>query len=199
MTEASDPSDPRVEGVREQHERVKTFWAIADRSQDRTEQFRLLMAAIYCARAVVELILDAAESQALSEFRDEDKRKSRSNCEQQLMPRLSHYLLIEKIRIHDFHRFGCLPPRPDGHTVFYGGPVRLTACKGGAALTIPPSGPELASTGNSSAEGRRPLCVDDGSFFDDASESYLSLREILRELLGTLPNAIDWFEQKMAG
>jgi hypothetical protein len=198
MMETFDLPDPRVQGVREQHERARWFCAVANNSKDTTEQFRLLMAAIYFSRAVVELMLDAAEAQALLEFRNDDKKESRRNCEAQLTPMLSHYLLIERIRIHDFHRFGCIPPHPNRREVFFGGPMKLTASKGAAVLAIPSSGPRVTLTGNSSARDQRTLCVDDGSFFDDVSGKYLALRQILDEYLANVPATITWFEKQMA-
>jgi hypothetical protein len=199
MDEPFGMLDPRVQGVCEQHARAKWFCALADDAKDTVEQFRLLIAAVYFSRAVVELMLDAAEVQALREFRDNDRKKNRSNCEAQLAPMLSHYLLIERIRIHDFHRFGCVAPHPTRREIFLGGGMKLTASKGAAVLSIPASGPQVALTGNSSAKDQRSLCSDDGSFFDDVSGKYVPLRQILDEYLRNMPVTIAWFEEQMAG
>ena len=139
---------------------------------------------MYFARGIVELMLDAAKSQELPKYRGKDEQKCRKGFEQDLAPKLPHYFLIEKIRIHDFHRFGCVPPNPKGQEVFFGGTMKLTAKKGAATLSIPAAGPQVTLTGESSVKDQRSLCKADGSFYDDVSHKYLPLRQILVEHIG---------------
>src|SRR5712691_10036374 len=49
-------------------------------------------------------------------------------------------------RIHDFHRFGCVPPDPKYHMVLYGGPSKLVANQGAAVLAILSEGPKFTLT-----------------------------------------------------
>ena len=102
-------------------------------------------------------------------------------------------------RIHDFHRFGCVPPDPKYHMVLYGGPSKLVANQGAAVLAILSEGPKFTLTGNSQIKGQRPLCVDDGQFFDEASGRYLSLENILGEYLSAMPATISKFAQLLSG
>jgi len=92
-------------------------------------RFRNLIAAIYPARAIVELMLEALDKKELTSFQNKDAGKNRGEFENLIAPKLPQYYLIEKIRIHDFHRFGCLPPQPGERVLFYGGPIKLTRAK----------------------------------------------------------------------
>src|SRR5690606_34439502 len=159
---------------------------------------RLQFAALYPARAIVELMLEAAEGQELPEYRNRDVKLARKQFEGKLSPRLTHYGLIERIRIHDFHRIGCVPPDPKRVEMFFGGPMKLTASKGAAVLSIPSTGPKVSLTGNSSVKDQRSLCNFDGAFFDPVSEQYLTLHQILVEYLTDVPEVIAWFEEQMA-
>lgn len=199
MDESSPFPSPRIRGVREQHYRAQWFVQNALASQDMTVRFRLLIIAVYPARAIVELMLEAAERQELKRFRNNDAKQSRRDFEETLVQALLHYHLIEKIRIHDFHRFGCIPPDPKYRQMFYGGPIRLTASRGAAVLAVPPEGPKVTLTGDSRVKEQRPLCADDGRFFDDGSGEYLALETILVEYLNTVPAVITEFEQLSAG
>ena len=198
MTNPFDP-DPRVMGAREHLERAKWFCLLADQTSDATEQHRLRFAAVYSARAIVEIILVAAEEQTMRSFGEGDKRKRYESCEQQIAPKLPHYQLIEKLRIHDFHRFGCVPPRPGRTEMFFGGTLKLTASSGAAVLGIPSSGPEVTVTGNSTVKDQRTLCAVDGTFYDEVSKSYLTLKQIVAEYLGAAPAVIGWFQQEVDG
>ncbi len=111
---------------------------------------------------------------------------------------LPHYYLIEKIRIHDFHRFGCIPPNPKQRRVFFGGPIKLLPKKGHAGLRVTSKGPEIVLTGDSAVNGQRPLYVDDGRFFEEESKRLLPLEEILEDFLGAVPRAIAEFERLSA-
>lgn len=102
--------NPRMQGIYEQDRRAKRLTQLAHRCKNTTVKFRNLIAAVYPARAIVGLMLEAAEKQELKSFQDKDVKKSRTEFEAKIIPILPYYHLLEKIRIHDFHRFGCLPP-----------------------------------------------------------------------------------------
>ncbi len=199
MDAVSPFPDPRLRGIYEQHHRARWFLSLALEAEDPDARFRFLIAAVYFARAIVELMLDAARAQELKDYCDKNEQKCRKEFEEQLAPRLPHYYLIEKIRLHDFHRFGCIPPSPTREEIFFGGPMKLTAGKGAALLTIPPSGPKVTLTGKSSKKDQRSLCNADGCFFDDVSGQYLPLQRILAEYLKVVPATINWLKQLKAG
>ena len=184
---------PRVQGVREQFARAQHFVSLAARCKQEASRFRNLMAAVYPARAVVELLLEAAEQQDLPAFTDANPKESRKQFERRIQPRLPYYDLVEKIRIHDFHRFGCLPPSAAQTRVFFGGPMKLTAKKGTVAFGITKGGPEVRTTGQSSSKGQRPLCSHDGRFFDEKDKAYVGFDTILREFLRGVPEVIEDF------
>lgn len=193
-----DLPDPRLRGINEQHHRAVWFVNLCAKAGDATALHRLQFAALYPARAIVELMLDAAEAQELRAYRNKDVKKGRKQFEEDLTPRLKHYGLIERIRIHDFHRSGCVPPDPKRVEMFFGGPMKLTASKGAAVLTIPPTGPKATLTGNSSVKDQRSLCNVDGAFFDPIGEQYVPLGQILVEYLQGVPELITWFEEQLA-
>ncbi|MBA7485961.1 hypothetical protein ES707_21513 [subsurface metagenome] len=188
------PITPRIQGIHEQYYRARRFLQLAHRCKKARSRFTNLIAAVYFARAIVELMLEAAEKQELRPFRNADAKESREQFKEKLAPTLPHYYLVEKIRIHDFHRFGCIPPSPKHREAFWGGPIRLIAKGGAAALRITPKGPEILLTGNSRAKEQRPLYMDDGRFFEEESKKLLSLEEVLRDFLGAIPSAIAEFE-----
>ena len=199
MTAAFPLPSPRVRGVREQYYRAKWLLRLARRTKKRARSFRLLMLAMYPARAVVELMLEAAEMQELAKHRDPDPRKSRKSFEDEIVPKLPYYFLIEKIRIHDFHRFGCVPPDPRCRQVFFGGLMKLRARKGAAVLAIPPSGPVVTTTGESTFKDQRSLCNADGEFFDEETKRYIPLGRILSEFLAALLPVIADFKRLAEG
>ncbi|MEX2214122.1 MAG: hypothetical protein WD768_08345 [Phycisphaeraceae bacterium] len=194
-----DLPDPRIRGINEQHHRAVWFINLCAKAGDATALFRLQFAALYPARAIVELMLDAAENQELPAYHNKDVKKARKQFEEVLSPRLTHYALIERIRIHDFHRSGCVPPDPKRVEMFFGGQMKLTASKGAAVLSIPSTGPKVTLTGNSSVKDQRSLCNVDGAFFDPVSDQYLPLHRVLVEYLKDVPDTIAWFEEQMAG
>ena len=191
--------DPRRRGIREQHRRAKCLVRTAQRTKKRSRRFRLLILATYPARATVELMLEAAECQELKAFQTTDRKKSRNDFEDTIAPRLPYYYLLEKIRIHDFHRFGCVPPNPRLREVFFGGPLKLVARKGRAVLTIPAAGPKVVTTGASTFRDQRSLCNADGQFFDDETGKYVSLEMMLVKFLAAVPAVIVDFDRLVAG
>jgi len=196
--ERFSPITPRIQGIHEQYYRARRFLQLAHRCKKARSRFTNLIAAVYFAQAIVELMLEAAEKQELRLFRNKDAQESRKKFKEKLAPTLPHYYLIEKIRIHDFHRFGCIPPSPKRREVFFDGPTKLIAKGGIAALRITPKGPEIVLTGNSNAKEQRPLYMDDGRFFEEESKKLLSLEEILGDFLGAVPSAIAEFKHLSA-
>jgi len=164
-------ADPRVAGIREHLDRVNMFLYLALQATDSAQRFRFLVAGVYFARGVAELMFEAADKEQVQETRDELKKM--------LSKKLPWFGLIEKIRIHDFHRFGLLAPDPDKKVMFLGGPIKLQAQRGSAAYTVHPSGPQVHATDNSKVQEQRPLLNSDGDFFDDETRKYVSLEKIL--------------------
>jgi len=192
------PNTPRIQGIYEQYYRARHFLQLANRCKKARSRFTNLIAAVYPAQAIVELMLTAAEEQELITFHNKDKNESYKQFKQKLAPTLPHYYLIEKIRIHDFHRFGCVPPNPKLHQKTLGGPIKLTAKRGAIALRLKPEGPEISCSGDSHAKEQRPLCNYDGRFFEEESNKLLSLEEILGDFLEAVPSAIVQFEHLSA-
>ena len=189
------PTTPRIRGIYEQYYRARRFLQLAHRCKKARSRFTNLIAAVYFGRAIVELMLEAAEKQELRPFHNKDTKESYKKFEEKLAPTLPHYYLIEKIRIHDFHRFGCIPPSSKRQEVFLGGPIKLIAKAGTATLKVTPKGPKIVLTGNSHSKEQRPLYMDDGRFFEEESKKLFSLEEILEDFLSAVPNAIAKFKQ----
>jgi len=192
-------ANPRMQGINEQYRRARRFVQLACRCKKPSTRFANLIAAVYPARAVVELMLEAAEKQELKKFHNKDIKQSRKDFEEVLTPKLPHYYLLEKIRIHDFHRFGCLPPDPHYQHVFLGGTIKLKATKGIAGLKVTPKGPEFVQTGNSSIQQQRPVHVQCGRFYEEETGKLLPLEQILEEYLNAIPQAIACFRILRAG
>ena len=191
------PNGPRGRGIEEHFERLKLLVEISHKAQDPKDNYRLKIASIYSARGIIEIMLESAEKQEMVSFQNTDPKVSRKNFEQTIIPLFAHYHLIEKIRIHDFHRFGCLPPDPNIKAVFHGGPVKLTASKGMAAVVLTGNGPQFIQSGNSEVKDQRSLCNAEGHFFDDKTNSYLSIEEILQDFISSFPKAFEHYTKLM--
>jgi hypothetical protein len=181
--------NPRVAGVREHYERVKFFAALADKCSDPDGRFRLLLAGVYFARGVVELMFEAADKGEL--------KRTRNDLKKHLGAHILWYDLIEKVRIHDFHRFGLLPSNSQVRIMMQGGPIKLKAQTGVAVCSLTASGPEMVATGNSQIKEERPLLSDDGKFFDDTTHQYVSLELILRDFISSSVKCIREFEDNL--
>ena len=181
------PRSPRMEGVYEQFERAKLFLAEARKAPDRLDRFRRLVASIYFSRAIVELMLEAADQQEI--------KKTREELEEILVEKLPRYMLIEKLRIHDFHRFGLL----EHSGVFLGGPFTLTASQGGVSLQITSEGPKVTTSGNSQVKWRRALLMAGDKAFDDETNEYISIESVVAEYLDAIPKAIEEFQNLRTG
>ena len=183
---------PRLEGIHEQFERAKLFLDEARKSKDSVDRFRRLVASIYFSRAIVELMLEAADKQEVN--------KNRQGLETILIQKLPHYLLIERLRIHDFHRFGLLE-RPDVNIVQ--GPIKLRLQGKGstAAIRLTPQGLEETVTGRAQIVKQRPLNLQGDQVFDEESGKYLPIEQVVSEYLNAVASAIGEFEKlrKVAG
>lgn len=175
--------DPRVAGVREHYERVKFFHALAEGCPDPTGKFRLLLAGVYSARAVVELIVEAVVDKGQEAPEKGQINAMRKNLKARLRKQIPWYDLIERVRIHDFHRFGLVPPDLRFRAMMLGGPVALGARKGTAIYCVAATGPKKLTTGNSEIREQRPLLSTDGKFFDDTTRQYISLDKIIRDFI----------------
>jgi len=140
-----------------------------------------MIASVYFARAVVELMLQSAEMEVVT--------LSRADLEERLIAMLPGYALIEIIRIHDFHRFGVLPRQG----MFMGGMVKLRAQAGHAALSFDADGPKVSESGQSRVIQQRALHMAGDRVFDDESGEYVAIDVLLTKFLGAIPEAIDAF------
>lgn len=188
-------SIPRMQGIYEQYKRAKRFVRLAYRCKKPRSRFNNLIAAVYPACAIVELMLEAAKKQELKQFQNKDNAEASGNqFKAKIVPRLPYYYLLYKIRIHDFHRFGCLPPSQRYKIEFIGGPIKLKAKKGSASLSLMPEGPRFTATGISSIKEERPLYTRNGLFFDEESGEYVPLDKILDDFLSAVPDVITYFK-----
>ena len=174
-------SDLRLTGIREQFERAKLFLREARASTDSLDRFRRLMACLYFSRAIVELMLQAAEMEVV--------KIGRQDLEKWLVEALPRYHLVEALRIHDFHRFGLLQ-RPG---MFMAGPVKFRARSGAAALYMTNDGPRRLETGDSRVIEQRALHFLDGRVCDENAQTYVSFETVLDDYLKGVPRAIEEF------
>ena len=177
--------DVRVLGVNEHYERLQMFYDLASKETISNKKFRFLMAAIYSAQSIIEIITDSSRKGLLRVTPEQLEREQFSN-----FPR---YELIEKIRIHDFHRFGLVLPDSHFKTLSINGPIKLKAHKGTAIYSIP----HKICTGNSHIEEQRPLLINDGKFFDEKKGEYVTLEQIVRDFLENIPAVIGWFKESL--
>lgn len=189
---------PRVSGIQEHLERAQFFVELARQQKDAKSSYRLKLAAVYSCRAIAELMLEAAEKQEVKEPKDPDSKINRKALEDQIPRKLPFYNLLEIVRIHDFHRFGIIPPDPAIRQVMLGGPVKLIAQKGAAAVSMTPQGVGVQTTGGSQVKQQRPLLNQDGAFFDEQSSEYVSLDKALQAFLREAPDVISEFEKLVA-
>lgn len=174
----------RFQGIREHLSRATFLLKTARSATDAIATYRLQLAAVYSCRAVVELLLEAAEKQEVRNPSESAAHWTRKELEDYVSPKLPFYSLIERIRIHDFYRFGVIPPAAEVQQTFLGGPIKLVAGKGAVAVFLGASGPIKLTSGNSEAKEQRPLLNHDGRFFDEGSSCYVALDEILEKFVG---------------
>jgi hypothetical protein len=182
-------------GIYEQFERANFFFKLGIETVDTVARHRFFLATIYCCRAITEIMLDAAKEQELPDFRDLDIQLGRKKFEAHIQPLVAHYSLIEKIRIHDFHRFGIPPADPELNQTMVGGPIKLKGQRGVAAVVIRDSGFEEIATGNSQIELQRPFIRQNDCYFDEVTSEFVTLETILRSFLSSVPVIIGTFEK----
>lgn len=189
---------PRLRGVHEHLDRAQFLFDAAMNSEDAKASYRLMLAAIYSCRAVTELMLEAAEMQEVSSLNNRAVKLGRKELEAQLSPKLPFYALIERIRIHDFHRLGLVPPDPEKRELMFGGPIKLRAIGGGVALAIASEGPRIVVSGASQVQPQRPLLTQDGKFYDEESSAYVPLSVVIGEFLARAGNVVAEFATYVA-
>lgn len=131
-------------------------------------------------------------------LKDPNPKVNRDTFESLVASKLPYYALIERIRIHDFHRFGIVPPDPNFRRMMFGGPIKMTAQGGEAAIVVTDQGPQVSITGGSQVKQKRPLLTQDDIFFDEGSSKYVNLEVILNDFLAVAPDIIVEFEKLMA-
>ena len=154
----------------EHYRRARHFSQLAHRCKNPVSKFTNLIAAVYFAQAIAELMYHSANIQELTSL------KNRSGVEKAITSKLPYYKLIYRIRIHDFHRFGCLPPSQKSKTLFIGGPITLTAQKG-----------------KSSIKGDRQLFTENGIYFGTDDKKLVPLDKIIDDFLSAVPEVITEF------
>src|SRR4030095_10140018 len=132
-----DNADPRPQGIIEQYERARLFLREAQQSADPLDKFRGLIASLYFALAIVEIMLEAAVMEVV--------KVAGNDLERRLINFLPGYLPIEKVRIHDFDRFGVIPIPG----ISLGGLIRLQARPGHGSFTLGAGGPGISTSGQS--------------------------------------------------
>jgi hypothetical protein len=177
--------DPRVLGIHEHYERLQMFYDLAIKEPVDIKSFRFLMAAIYSAQSIIEIITESSRKGLLPVTPEQLEREQFGD-----FPR---YSLVEKIRIHDFHRFGLVPPDRCFKTLSVGGPIKLMAHKGTAIYSIT----QKICTGDSNINEQRPLLIGNGKFFDEKTGEYVTLKQILKDFLEKIPAVIGWFEKSL--
>ena len=162
---------PRIQGIYEHYRRARHFLQLAHRCKNPVSKFTNLIAAVYPAQAIAELMTEAAKKQEVTSL------KNKKEVEKAITSKLPYYKLIYRIRIHDFHRFGCLPPSQKSKTLFTGGPITLTAQKG-----------------KSSIKGERQLFTENGIYFGTDNKKLVPLDKILDDFLSVVPEVITEFK-----
>lgn len=195
MKRQSGLQSPRLKGILEQHKRAKRFLRLANKCKRDASRFTNLIAAIYPARSIVELMLEAVEKQELAEFKGK-AQENRESFEGALKPKLPFYDLLEIIRIHDFHRFGCIPAPQKREIVIMQGPIKIRAGKGGNPQSAAPGGLNYVAKGNVSITGQRSLVRKNNDFFDEEKGEYVSLDLVLENFLSAVPETIKWFKEQ---
>ncbi|MDI1286002.1 MAG: hypothetical protein PSV46_16570 [Reyranella sp.] len=183
----------RVAGAKEHCIRARLFLRLANQQQGESDAYRLRIAAISACRAIVEIMLEAAETQEVAGHKSGNPKADRDSYEITLAG-LPHYKLIEHIRIHDFHRFGLIPTDKAFQAVFVGGPIKMTAQRGGVSIVLGERGLEVTTSGNSRVHMQRILIEDDGKFLDEQLGRHYPPEAIVDEFLKEVCSKIEEFE-----
>lgn len=185
---------PRLEGAKEHCKRARLVLRLANQQDDEKDAFRLRIVALSSCRAIIEVMLEAAEKQELVGFKTNNPKVDRDAYEATLAG-LPHYKLIEHMRIHDFHRFGVIPPDKAYRAVLIGGPIKITAHGGGGSVVLGERGLEVATTGQSKVHLQRPLVTDDGKFLDEDVGRYYPPEAIAEAFLREVGAKLEEFER----
>jgi hypothetical protein len=174
-------------GIKEHFIRAGMFYNAGMHAENKIFAFRVFLASVYSCRAIAELMLEEAQRGELTIDREALKAI--------VVQKLPYCNLIERIRIHDFHRYGLQPPVPGLKGAMMHGPMTLMASNGMAAMQITPAGPVFTTTGNSTIIKRRSLFTDDGRFYDEDTEAHVSLPKMIKDYLLAVPSVVDEFEK----
>lgn len=187
-------ASPRLLGIREHLERAQFLFHLCVEIKEPKASYRLMLAAVYSCRAITELMLEAAEKQEVKNLSEPNAYTTRDALESQIALKLPYYELIERIRIHDFHRFGLIPPDPNYMQIMLGGPIKLMTQKGASVIKVSDKGLIVSTSGSSQVKLKRPLLIQDGEFFDDDSSGYVKLEVILKSFLSKAIDVVNEFE-----
>lgn len=143
------------------------------------------MAAVYSARAVVELMLESADKQDVS--------VDRTTVESYVRPLLPNYDAMEALRIHDFHRFGL---RYEANASRMLGPVKLHVRQGGAALFFNADGLQEATSGNSRVDHQRSLTLAGDALWLAGHDQPVPICEIVEIFISAIPYALRAFDEQ---
>jgi hypothetical protein len=183
-----------VLGVEEHLRRIELYQRLAA-SHNEADAFRLRMAALNSCQAMISIMLEAATKDELTVAASTNDKWN--TFKEELRPWFPYFDLIEKLRIHDFHRFGLLPPREGVTKQFFGGPVKLIAQRGTAVVVLAPGAPKSSVTGNSTVRGQRALVTSGGTFFDEVSASHVSPETVIDAFREAAPAAIAKFKARL--
>ena len=148
-----------MRGIREHLERVRLLLELSKQASDAKTSFRLQLAAVDSCRAIAEIMLEAAAIQQVRALDGTAGVTDRKTLEQEVVSQLPYYYLTERIRIHDFHRFGLVPLSESGELqISMGGPIKLVAQEGTAAVSLTGTGVEAGQDGQLSGEVAAPTC-----------------------------------------
>ena len=191
---------PRMQGIYEQYRRARHYLQLARRCKKPVSKFTNIITAVYPSRAIIELMLEAADEQEINIPQNNDTKNARCALESTISKIIPYCFLVEKIRIHDFHRFGCIPPSKKRTRISIGGPIKLTSNKGIVSLIIKDEQLKSIVTGETSIKEQRSLCIKNGLlFFDEDSKRYIPLDEILDDFLSAIPKTIKVFKSYYRG
>ncbi len=65
-------------------------------------------------------------------------------------------------------------------------------------MSVTPDGYQVETTGNSRIKLQRPLLTNDDEFFDDESQQYVSIEQVLKTYIENIPAIISEFEALLA-
>lgn len=174
--------NPRLVGVREQIERARFLLRDAHAESTYARAFPKLMAAVYPARAALEIMRESAKLGELTvPITDFDRRVA------ELVPL---YRLIHAVRIRDFHHYG----------IQSGGRIFATF-----QITLPPHGhaefsmypdpihPRASIVVSDPSANRKMLLTSDVGVQDEAEPDAIPYGVLLKEYLDQLDVAVQEF------